>query len=235
MSIITQTTEKINYETGEVVERQNVIVQKNTKEEYVRFFLNSIESIVEAKLTATEHNVLYMLQKYTINNSNLLFYNDKIRKQIAKDLNVKPDTVRKSVEKLVKTGLIERPERGMYYLNPIHFGRGDWASIKKLRKEIVYEYDFDRLEMSRQDKTIATYAEESEIQSKIAEQNAITVETEVIDNKTVEHIVSVESKKTARERALEKLRVNAKKHLVIKEALNAQSSVEIREAGESNK
>jgi predicted DNA-binding transcriptional regulator len=263
MSLLTQTVEKINYETGEVVERQNTVVKKDTKEEYVRFFLNSITGIIEAKLTATEHNVLYLLQKYTINNSNLLFYNKKIRQEIAKKLNIKIDTVRKCVEKLVKTGLVERPERGMYYLNPIHFGRGDWASIKKLRKEIVYEYDFDKLEMSKQGKTIATYENNEELEliaQQVNQNDAIaTIDTEVIDNKTTEHTILINENKEnetidvdatvsnqkvfvkkpltdpIKLKALDKLKENSKKHLVIKEALNAQSSVEICEVGEHNK
>jgi len=41
--MITRTIERINHETGEVVETQNEIVRKETKEEYVRFFLRSIE------------------------------------------------------------------------------------------------------------------------------------------------------------------------------------------------
>jgi len=189
--MITRTIERINHETGEVVETQNEIVRKENKEEYVRFFLRSIEGIVGAKLTGSEHNVLYMLQRYTINNSNLLLYNAAVRAQIAETLGLKDETVKKAVEKMVKAGIIQRPQRGMYYLNPIHFGRGDWKSIKRLRKEVVFEYDFEALEMRQTNQTIASYEKEDVIREAIV--TAAEVETTVkqIDHKTteVEHVV----------------------------------------------
>jgi len=189
--IVTSTVERINYETGEVVERENVIVKKSNNEEFVRFFIDSIDKITGAKLTGTEHNVLYMIQKYTINNSNLLFYNKQTREQIAKDLKVESDTVRKCVDRLVKKGLIERPERGMYYLNPIHFGRGDWKSIRRLRKEIIYEYDFESLEASRHDRAVAAYEEEEDL----IEAEIESSEVSRVDAKTTEITHTVKRKR----------------------------------------
>lgn len=188
--MITRTLERINHETGEVIETQNEIVRKENKEEYVRFFLRSIEGIVGAKLTGSEHNVLYMLQRYTINNSNLLLYNAAVRAQIAETLGLKNETVKKAVEKMVKAGIIQRPKRGMYYLNPIHFGRGDWKTIKRLRKEVVFEYDFESLEMRQINQTVASYENEDAIREAITDAE---VETTVkqIDRKTteIEHVV----------------------------------------------
>jgi len=108
-----------------------------------------------------------MLQRYTINNSNLLLYNAAVRAQIAEALGLKVETVKKAVEKMVKAGIIQRPQRGMYYLNPIHFGRGDWKSIKRLRKEVVFEYDFEALEMRQTNQTIASYENEDVIREAI--------------------------------------------------------------------
>ena len=195
MSLVTSTIQKINNETGEIVERETVIVKKEEKEEFVRFFIDSIDKITGAKLTGTEHNVLYKLLKFTINNSNLLFYNKEMRTMIAKELGISTDTVRKAVDKLVKKGLIEKPKRGMYYLNPIHFGRGDWKTIRKLRKEIIYEYDFERLEAGRQERAIATYEDEDIIKNEIIEAEEVETVPVQIDEKTMEITHTIKKKK----------------------------------------
>ncbi len=196
MAIYTEEITKVDGATGELIEQERITISRQNKEEFVRLFLATIEQIVNAKLSGSEHNVLYMLQKYTTNNSNLIFYNSEIRRIIAKDLGIKEETVKKAVTKLVKVKLLIRKGR-LLYLNPQHFGRGDWQSIKKLRKTLDYEFDFEKMDVIKIDKTRALYEEEGEIARQVIEaKNDDRLEAEVVvdeANKTIDKTLLIKS------------------------------------------
>jgi len=196
-------TNNVNFETGEIVSTEKTVIRKNKKDEYVRFFLSSVASVVDAKLTATEHNVLYALQRFTANNSNLLVYNSKVREMIAEQVNVKPETVRKAVSKLVSVGIVVR-DKSLYFLNPIHFGRGDWSEIKQLRKNVETIFDFENLTIQQRETASALYENPEQIIKDLknasdvtfyADENQKVIEyTEEKDIKTVENKSSTNKK-----------------------------------------
>jgi len=183
------TVNNVNHETGEIISSERTVITKKKKDEYVRFFLKSVASIVHANLTATEHNILYVLQRFTINNSNLLMYNSQAREIIAEQIGVTAETVRKGVSKLVQTQIINR-NKSMYFLNPIHFGRGDWKEIKKLRKNVETVFDFENLTIKQVDTATALYENSEQIVEELekAEDVKYTEEQQGINNiKTIEY------------------------------------------------
>lgn len=185
-AVYESTTTNVNMATGEIITKEKTVINKNKKEEYVRFYLNSVAGILNAKLRAIEHDTLYILQRLTINNSNLLFYNTAMRKEIAQKLNVTPETVRKAVSKLVTTGIINRTGQ-TYYLNPIHFGRGDWKVIKSLRKNVETVFDFEKLTVEQKETATALY------------ENPETIMKELINADDVEVIESSRENEKTRE------------------------------------
>lgn len=232
--------------TGEIVSEERTSLKKQNKEEYVRLFLHSVSVIAGANLTAAQHNVLLHLLNYTINNSNLLFMHKSIHEEIANQLNIEYETVRKAISKLVKEDLIVREKR-MYFLNPAHFGRGDWKELKKLRKNLSIEYDFETQEIKRIEETQTFYSTDEELKNdintlkvakfdiKFDEKNhLLTKQIELVnDEKTeiIDIIDVVDANK--KEEALKKLREFAKSNPLKEAALSAKSSFQIREAGET--
>lgn len=63
-----------------------------------------------------------------------------IKKIIAKNLGLKSvHSIDNSLYELVKGKVIFRVDTGVYNLNPVFFGKGDWQDVARLRLEINYD------------------------------------------------------------------------------------------------
>lgn len=181
-------------QTGEMISKTRTSLSKQPKEQYIRLFIDTVSAIAGARLSGGEHDVLYMLQKYTINNSNLLFYNVQMREQIAKDLKMKPETVRKCVSRLVSAEMLIREKR-LYFLNPVHFGRGDWQNVHKLRKNLSLEFDFKKQETKQIVQTEAFYKNEDEILDDVKTAKSVEIKDSFnVDTNTLERTALIEEK-----------------------------------------
>ena len=169
--------------TGEVTEKINrKVVRKEKTPEFVMLFVNGVDTYTNAKLSKSQGRVMAQLLKYTIKNSNMLMINKKIKEMIAKDIDVKVDTVNSYLKVLVKKNLVIRDD-GLFFLNPDIFGKGDFNEVKKLRHTLQIDYDFEELEATTTTKTAVEYYNDEELE-------VIDAHEKIEDNKREQTIVT---------------------------------------------
>ena len=142
MSKITYIEEniKINAETGEISEQETKRVIKIPREEdYVKIYIKHINYLNNLPNGLDE--IIYALLK-KINYQNQIVINSAIKRQIANELGKTFNTVNQYITKLVKNDILIRVDTGIYYLNPIFYGKGSWKEILELRKELEISIEY---------------------------------------------------------------------------------------------
>jgi len=131
---------KINNETGEIQEKSTCrTIHLPREEDYVKIYINHINYL--NNLPQGLDAIIYALLK-RINYQNEIVINSAIKRQIAKELKKTFNTINQYITKLVQNDILIRVDTGIYYLNPIFYGKGSWKDILELRKklEITIEY-----------------------------------------------------------------------------------------------
>lgn len=142
MSKITYIEEniKINAETGEISEQETKRVIKIPREEdYVKIYIKHINYLNNLPNGLDE--IIYALLK-KINYQNQIVINSAIKRQIANELGKTFNTINQYITKLVKNDILIRVDTGIYYLNPIFYGKGSWKEILELRKELEISIEY---------------------------------------------------------------------------------------------
>lgn len=133
-------TLKVNTQTGEVEEKETKrTIHLPREEDYVKIYIKHINYL--NNLPQGLDDIIYALLK-KINYQNQIVINSAIKRQIAKELGKTFNTINQYITKLVKYDILIRVDTGIYYLNPIFYGKGSWKEILELRKklEILIEY-----------------------------------------------------------------------------------------------
>ena len=101
-----------------------------------------LQDIVSFKLTGSDVAVLGEALKYCDDKNHVLL----IVNQVAGRLSLQPDTVKKSITKLVKLGMIERLTNQIYLVDPVYIWRGtEGDRMIALRKRMLKAIDTGRL------------------------------------------------------------------------------------------
>ena len=132
--------QKINSRTGEIEEKETIRTIKIPREEdYVKVYIKHINYL--NNLPQGLDDIIYALLK-KVNYENQIIINSAVKRQIADELGKKFNTINQYISKLVKYDILIRIDTGIYYLNPIFYGKGSWKEILELRKklEIMVEY-----------------------------------------------------------------------------------------------
>lgn len=149
--------ERIDHATGEIIEEVNrKVVKKEKTPEFVMLFVGGVDKLTNANLSQAEHKTLAQILKFTIKNSNMLMINKKVKEIISKDSGLTFSTVDQKIRTLVKKQMILK-EDGLYFLNPVIFGKGDFNEVKKLKHTLQIDYDFDELTSETVMKTSVLY------------------------------------------------------------------------------
>jgi predicted transcriptional regulator len=144
MAKIIQTTEQIDYTTGEVKERTIVRSFRGEEPSYIKLYLADISYLYE--LPTTSGDLMFELLNYVTYGTQEIILNTAAKKRIAEETGMALKTVNNRLSMLVSKGIIARKDPGVYQLNPYLFGKGDWKTIKKLRDTNLHlkiEYDAD--------------------------------------------------------------------------------------------
>ena len=127
-------------ENGEIKEQQlEKTIYLRKEDDYIKIYLQHINYL--NNLPEGLDNIIYQLLK-RINYQNQIIINSAIKRQIAEELGKKFNTINQYISKLVRYGILIRIDTGIYYMNPVLFGKGSWKDILELRKklEITIEY-----------------------------------------------------------------------------------------------
>jgi len=132
---------KIDNFTGETKEEQITRTIKIPQEEdYIKIYIKHINYLNQ--LPEGLDNVIYCLLQ-RINYNNQIVINSAIKRQIAKELGKKFNTINQYITKLVKSDILIRIDTGIYILNPIFYGKGKWKDILDLREKLEINITYE--------------------------------------------------------------------------------------------
>lgn len=153
-----EVTREVNHETGEIkISNERKVIKKNSTPEFVMLFTQTAPMLAAADLTKTQAQTLFAIISKFVGRNNLLTLNTATKEYISAEHDIKFNTVDQNVRALIKKDIILKErvgQRGVqYYLNPYIFGKGNWADIEQLRYTVDVQYDFNKLEYSKQETT----------------------------------------------------------------------------------
>ena len=105
------------------------------------------------QIPKSQQDVLYQLLQYVDYENNIIL-SARLRKKIADDLQIKPQTLSNKIHQLARNGLIKVFGRNDYAVNPNLFGRGDWKDI--LQRRIDSDFELKIEYKKNQQKVITT-------------------------------------------------------------------------------
>ena len=123
---------------------------------YIKLYINTILTFNELSTTLSPL-MLELLKRMTFanpaepNGGQMIVISAYVREQICETLDIKLNTLSKSIKQLCMNGVLKRLGTGAYQVNPYFFGLGDWKDIKKIRAT----FDFNTR------KVIAEFTKES--------------------------------------------------------------------------
>lgn len=149
-----------NVITGEVIENETKeMIHYGKTEDFVMTFTKDLGYL--KNLSKGEILVVMGFLKI-VNRDNEIILNIAIKERICKEFDLNINSINPLISNLVKKKVIKKSDgRGIYILNTFLFGKGDWASVKKLRMEI--EWDFEKLTKNIQIEQIYLSEEEQKL------------------------------------------------------------------------
>lgn len=156
---------------GELVEAKTVY-KTQTEPEYVKLYVDCILTLkgLRKGLNSIFLAFLPYMSYADINGTGggqIIFVNKAMKELIAKQLNLKIDSINKALSEFTKAGIFKRLSVGTYQVNPHIVGKGEWKDIKNIRatfdfgkKEIIA--DIVKNEESKIDTAVKKIANESD-------------------------------------------------------------------------
>ena len=142
MGKVIETTEHVDYTTGEVKTRSITKRFRGDEPGYIKVYLDDISYL--HGLPTTTGDLLQELLKYVTYQTQEIILNASIKKRISEATGMAMQTLNNKLQDLLRAGIIDRIATGTFVLNPYLFGKGDWKSINELRDknlhlEIMYD------------------------------------------------------------------------------------------------
>ncbi|MGK0254749.1 MAG: hypothetical protein ACI9OE_002257 [Mariniflexile sp.] len=110
---------------------------KDSEPSYIKFYLQDTAKFND--LSKGAFKLLRELFKYIGYNHNRIYLNSTIRQSIADELNIKEQTLNNGLNELKNHQLLIHLDKNVYMGNTLYFGKGEWAKLKKHRKNIGIE------------------------------------------------------------------------------------------------
>lgn len=133
---ITQTTEVVNVDTGEVIETN---VKKhsyiaNSKEEFFLLYVNALPIFIGLSHPA-KTIYAYLLKDYT--SKTLFEIGSGLRGVMKEQLGIASSTIANALTELVEHNLLYSPKRSMYQINPRYAFKGSTSDRNEALKAII--------------------------------------------------------------------------------------------------
>lgn len=153
--------EKIDYVTGEIIENENLKVQKFEKQDdFIQFFVENLD-FVNAELDHSEKSVLFgVITK--MDYGNIIAINSSIRKTIMGRTSLSKSTISRGINGLIdKTVLLpintdelktkyKVYDNCSYLVNPNIVGKGSFRELKRLRRMVITDFDFKNFSATKE-------------------------------------------------------------------------------------
>jgi hypothetical protein len=113
------------------------------KEEiYMKTFLSSLSKIFG--VSGNELSLFVAIAAKANWNTNIFDNNYTNKKEICDLLKIKEQTYKNGLAALVRTGGLKNIKRGLYFVNPEVFARGEWLDILKQREDFKVTLNFSK-------------------------------------------------------------------------------------------
>lgn len=148
--------------TGEML--QNIgkkIVKVAKTPDFIMIFTKQISLLEDLK--KMDNMVLFSILTHFVGQRNLVFLSPQTKKRIANELGVDISSITRSINELLKKEVLVTDIEKNVFLNPHIFGKGNWEEIRKLRHELVFEYDFETNVRTIKRNTQAQYISDEEL------------------------------------------------------------------------
>lgn len=128
--------------TGEIVDKDinKRVIKVPRTPDFLMLFTKHITYLEQ--LGKTDNSVLFVILSHYVGQKNLVFLSPQVRKKISVELGLDISSVNKAIKNLLTKEIIVTDSDSFMYLNPFLFGKGNFDEIKKLRQELIFEYDF---------------------------------------------------------------------------------------------
>lgn len=131
-----------NNETGEISSSQVEHTYSLPQEpSYIKFYLEDIGHI--HGLTKSESDVLFSLSRLIGWDGIVSVSKNRFEKSIKPQIDIKYQTFKNTISKLVTKGIFTRAGRGELEANPYLFAKGEWSEIYKRRRELTLHISYD--------------------------------------------------------------------------------------------
>lgn len=150
--IIKQTSSEYVDEFGEVKQKQSFQSYSiGGEDDYIKVYIKHINYL--SNLPSGLESVIYELIK-NVNYGNKIVINSHIKRDISISIGKSFNTVNQYMSKLVECKILIREGRGVYYLNPIFYGKGKWKDILLLRDKLKVNIEYDSQKYTIKNPTI---------------------------------------------------------------------------------
>lgn len=144
MKKVIETTEVVDYGTGEIKSSTTVKRVRGDEPNYIKLYLGDIAYL--HGLSVPTRDLLNELLKYVTYGTQEIMLNAIAKKRIVEATGMAMQTLNNKLQDLLRVGIIDRVAVGTFVLNPYLFGKGDWKTINELRDrnihlEITYDKD----------------------------------------------------------------------------------------------
>jgi len=110
------------------------------EDDYIKIYIKHINYL--SNLPSGLESLIYELIK-TMNYGNQIILNSHIKRGIAENIGKSFNTVNQYITKLSESKIIIREGRGIYYLNPLFYGKGKWKDIIHLRESLEVKIEYE--------------------------------------------------------------------------------------------
>ena len=149
-----------DYITGEIIERNRVIVKKvQTRESFIKLFTENINYIINL---GTQEKILFFTLLSSVDYKNVVRFDKSMKQNIVLDKVLSRAGMYRALNGLIEKKVIFKIDREFvksyvgvgsddcYLFNPNLVGRGSWNDLKSLRHIITTEWDFENLEVEEE-------------------------------------------------------------------------------------
>lgn len=128
-------------EFGEVHQKESYqSYSVSSEDDYIKIYIKHINYL--SNLPSGLEGLIYELIK-CMSYGNKIVINSFIKRDIANSLGKTFNTVNQYISKLVDSKILIREGRGVYYLNPLFYGKGKWKDILELREKLQLKIDYE--------------------------------------------------------------------------------------------
>ena len=164
-----------DYITGEIIERNQVIVKKvQTRESFIKLFTENINYIINL---GTQEKILFFTLLSSVDYKNVVRFDKSMKQNIVLDKVLSRAGMYRALNGLIEKKVIFKIDREFvksyvgvgsddcYLFNPNLVGRGSWNDLKSLRHTITTEWDFENLEVRENLEVMEEYESFDEIKN----------------------------------------------------------------------